>query len=79
MRYYVKPIPFKRDTWDTGVEWWNTLKKFWREYKNARLYDNIPKMLVYADAIKILQDDGGTKITEFPELQRFSSSMVNKT
>ncbi|MEW6589377.1 MAG: hypothetical protein AB1299_09480 [Thermoproteota archaeon] len=56
---------------DSTKDWWNFLKNLWRKYKCARMNNDIPSMLVYADAINIVKQDGGCKLEKFPELERF--------
>lgn len=74
----IEPQPFKRGYWDSTKEWWEVLKRLHKKYKMARLHDDIPMMFACADAIRILQNDGGCKIEEFPELQQFNQSVRNE-
>ncbi len=47
---------------------WGALKKAWRAYKIAKVQDDKPGMLKYAERIRTLQSELGLVKAKFPEL-----------
>lgn len=67
MNNFTEPKPITGSDYNGGKNWWSCLKKLWHKYKIARLDDDYETQFNSALAIRIVQKDGGCKISEFPE------------
>jgi len=59
MKYkFDKPTPLYDGSYKCVVDWWKFYKKCLGELSMAKLHDDIPKIFIYEQVVKIVKRDG---------------------
>ncbi len=59
MKYkFDEPIPLYDGSYKCIVDWWKFYKKCLKELSMAKLLDDIPKIFIYEQVVKIVKRDG---------------------
>lgn len=53
--------------WTTG-QTWGALRKAWKGYRIAKVQDDKPRMLEFANKIRTLQGELGISVASFPNV-----------